>query len=98
MPSPAPVGDLLGRQWIESEKDFRGTWTRRGTSNVFDAVWEGGYQAVLTMTLIGNNVRIVRQGADATCRYDGTILGNQASGQYTCTSFSGIGTWAAEIR
>ncbi|MDI3090070.1 hypothetical protein QJ133_02625 [Priestia megaterium] len=31
--------DLLGNVWHEQEGAWRGIWTRRGNSNIFDARW-----------------------------------------------------------
>ena len=30
----------LGKVWHEKEGPYEGTWTRRGDTNVFDAVWK----------------------------------------------------------
>ena len=79
-----PGPDRLGKVWrvVEGDKNWTGVWTRRGDSNTFDAVWHGYGQrqtAVLTMTLEGNRVRIVRGAGDV---YTGTISedGLSASG------------------
>ncbi|WP_309088120.1 hypothetical protein [Domibacillus sp.] len=95
--------DRLGRRWDEQEGAWRGVWTRRGNSNIFDARWTQPGQtpvtAVLTITLQGNNVRIQRRNSSDgnNCDYRGTLSadGRTASGQFTCDR--GGGSWSATI-
>ena len=54
----------LGTRWEEEESGWNGTWTRRGTSNTFDAAWRNSGNtgsSVLTMTASGNKVHIERR-------------------------------------
>ena len=37
---PKIVPPDLGKVWHEKEGPWEGTWTRRGDTNVFDAVWK----------------------------------------------------------
>lgn len=69
-PGPGPAtgtsaGASLGLVWSESENGWAGTWTRRGNSHTFDAVWtkDGArVTAVLTITAVGSRgVHIVRR-------------------------------------
>ncbi|WP_449622283.1 hypothetical protein [Robertmurraya sp. Marseille-Q9965] len=92
----------LGRIWDVQEGAWRGVWTRRGNSNVFDARWtrQGAnpITAVMTMEQNGNNVRILRRNSSDgnNCEYNGRIDGRNASGSFTCTQ--GGGQWSATIR
>lgn len=101
--------DLLGVRW--EEKEFlsggkwlwRGVWTRRGTSNVFDAVWTRTGRAVrgaLTVTLDGNKVSIDRKTlGGATCAYNGVLAPDRetVTGTYEC---GGLGPlqWTGTIK
>jgi hypothetical protein len=95
--------DRLGRRWNEQEGGWRGVWTRRGNSNVFDARWTQPGQrditAVLTITLQGNNIRVQRTNSSDgnNCNYRGTLGsdGRTVTGQYTCDQ--GGGGWSATI-
>ncbi|MGQ9897900.1 MAG: hypothetical protein ACUVR8_10155 [Acidobacteriota bacterium] len=94
------AGDPLGRIWEEAEGEWKGVWTRRGNSNVFDAAYTGPggvrFDDVLTMTLDGNKVTIRRQKLPNFI-YEGTI---DASGTVSGSSFDGAarGNWKAVIR
>ena len=93
---PPPTTDMLGKAWrvIEGDPNWTGTWTRRGTSNVFDAVWNGYGQrqtGVLTMVVSGNSVTIAR-GND---HYTGTITGKSVSG--TASWYRSGQRWSATI-
>jgi hypothetical protein len=109
-PAPGPVlgrptPDILGSAWQQSENGWSGVWTRRGASEVFDAVWTlNGVRvtAVLTMTRTGaNTVSIYRKDTSdteevdyaATIAPDGTVSG---SGKVRRTGFAF--NWSARIR
>lgn len=100
-----PVEARLGRRWSESESGWSGTWTRRGTSNVFDAVWTQGAQrpitAVLTIHMNGNQVRIERRHSSDRndCDYQGTLQpnGRTVYGTYTCVRDRVTRNWQATI-
>jgi len=92
--------DLLGSVWEEVEGGWKGTWTRRGDSNIFDAAWTGpnGEKArdTLTMSVNGNQVTIRRRNLPNHV-YTGTI---GADGHVSGTAHDGrsAGTWKAIIR
>ncbi|MBT2602041.1 hypothetical protein J7E55_03060 [Bacillus sp. ISL-53] len=91
----------LGTRWDEEENGWRGVWTRRGNSNVFDARWTRPgvtpVTAVLRMQQQGNNVRIERRNSSDgnDCDYTGRIEGRRVTGTYSCDQ--GGGTWSATI-
>ncbi|MCX6566611.1 MAG: hypothetical protein NTW38_09380, partial [Candidatus Aminicenantes bacterium] len=104
--SAAPYSDILGSVWQESENGWSGVWTRRGTSDVFDAVWTLNGQrvtAVLTMTRTGlDTVSIYRKDTSsdnlevdyaATIGGDGSVTG---SGKIRSTGFTY--TWTARVQ
>jgi hypothetical protein len=78
-------------------------WTRRGTSNVFDAVWimgAGRVSAVVTIQIQGNAVSVHRlQPNGQSCNYGGTLWndGRTVSGSYTCQWAPGQFAWNARI-
>jgi len=93
---PPPRADILGSVWrvTEGDPNWTGTWTRRGTSSVFDAVWTGYGQrstGALTMAVSGNSVTITRGNG----QYTGTINGKSASG--TASWYSSGQRWSASI-
>jgi hypothetical protein len=100
-----PESGKLGTVWYETEGEYSGVWTRRGNSNVFDAVWkhhDSTYTAVLTIHIFGNSVRIKRRyssdGADFN--YTGTLSddGTRVYGsQYRIGARAGT-PWSATIR
>jgi hypothetical protein len=72
---PAATPDL-GRVWHEREGDWTGTWTRRGLTDTFDAVWTGpgGQQAadeIRFESLDCGKVILFRKGAKG--RYRGQL-------------------------
>jgi FkbM family methyltransferase len=90
--------DPLGAVWIEEESGWAGVWTRRGRSEVFDAVWTKDglkVEAVLLVTVEGDLVTLTRKtssdGADEMT-YIGTMNGSKISGSYPG------GRWSALIR
>lgn len=97
--------DSLGTIWVEGEVvdyssptswAWNGRWVRRGTSNIFDAIWihRNGQKNVttLTITIQGNQVRIDRPG----CQYSGTLVGSGVQGTYRCER-GGVNYWSANI-
>lgn len=101
---PRTGGDPLGAAWDETELGWRGTWTRRGGSNVFDAQWvhpNGARDAAeLTFTVNGRQVVILRRQSKGECRYQGTLSadGARAQGTYGCSWAPGPWQWSATIR
>ena len=100
----------LGKAWDEYEvSSWHGTWTRRGSSNVFDAHWEklgnSPIDQILTINIKGSSVKIHRQDPNIvnnTCSYSGTIAsdGVSVSGEYTCNNQGwvlGPFSWSAKI-
>jgi hypothetical protein len=106
----------LGSRWETWESElsaamgmggeWKGTWVRIGTTNMFNATWILKNQkvtAVLTMELDGNTVSIQRrQSSDGNdCNYKGTIAsdGFSVQGSYSCSKFmKTVGRWRAIIR
>lgn len=91
----------MGNQWDEWEGHYQGVWTRRGTSNVWDASW-GSVKAVLTVTVQGNRVRVQRRhGSDGNvCDYQGVIEadGISVQGSFNCANGATDIPWRAVIR
>jgi hypothetical protein len=104
----------LGTVWDEFEVGgWNGTWTRRGNSSTFDAVYRlSGYEdviSVLNISISGNSVSISRtdssgESSMSSCRYEGKISsdGVSVSGSYSCVDRQGNTTptysWKATIR
>jgi hypothetical protein len=90
----AASGDILGTQWVVNDSGWSGTWTRRGTSNLFDAVWTLGndrVEAELAVTLQGNHVEIRR--TDTKSNDLGTGI---YSGDWNGTHWSGTQVWTSK--
>jgi hypothetical protein len=93
-------------QVIESG-GWNATWTRRGSTGVFDGVWvpAGGGQgqniAVMDYTRNGTQVHFQRTSSSegALCTYNGTLAadGLSASGTETCPGNPTTYTWTATI-
>lgn len=86
----------LGTRWRGSDGGWNGIWTRRGNSNVFDAVWtKDGQQftAVLTISIDGNRVNVRRRNATlgGDCELNGTLGedGVTVTGTNVCTQGRG---------
>ncbi|MEW5850164.1 MAG: LCCL domain-containing protein [Myxococcota bacterium] len=94
----------LGDHWdvIDTDGAWRATWTRRGTSNVFDGHWTMPDQpdtfAVLTVTMDANGHVSVERVDEPNiftvtdCHYDGQLQsdGVTVSGTVTCNSGVGV--------
>ena len=95
-----PTGNL-GTIWDEKESGRKGTWARRGTSNIFDADWNGKITAVLTISIRGDAVKIERRNSNDgnDCDYQGIVAPDRinVSGTYVCNR-TGISIWQAEIQ
>lgn len=91
----------LGTRWEVEEGGWRGVWTRRGNSNVFDARWtrQGAraITAVLRMQVQDNFVCISRRNSSDgnNCQYVGKIEGNRVTGTNVCDR--GGGAWSGTI-
>ena len=94
-------------RWDETEAGYTGVWTRRGNSNVFDAVWTRDRQdrrqvtAVLTITNQGNRVFVKRTSSSDgyLCEYEGTVAadGVTVTGTMRCPGNSTSVPWQATI-
>lgn len=94
---------LLGATWEVTETGVSGTWKRRGQSNVFDGKWNDGAMGELTITLRGNEVRIVRRDvsgpkAGEAIDYQGTISEDGKTASGTMESIAGQAPWSAVIK
>lgn len=97
-PSPTPTantsrfGNVLGQTLTVKEvaggSIYDGTWTRRGGTDVFDAVWNGSVRDVIEIESVnGNQIVFYRHGNNG--RYSGTL---SADGQRVT---SGTASWYA---
>lgn len=92
----------LGTRWEVEEGGWRGVWTRRGNSNVFDGRWtrQGAnpITAVLRMQVQDNFVCISRRNSSDgnNCQYVGRIEGNRVTGFNVCDR--GGGQWSGTIQ
>ena len=100
-----PYGDVLGDAWEEQEVScWRGTWLRRGRTEIFDAYWvhPSGerVRGTLQMWVNGRTVIVVRRhDRGRYCRYDGVISADwwSVDGSYTCTWQRTPMTWHSRI-
>jgi hypothetical protein len=96
----------LGSKWtILTDGGWTGSWSRRGQSDVFDGVWRKGsdqFTAVLTITLMGNAVRVQRRNATlgGDCEFNGMVGddGLTVSGTNVCTHGQGPATLKIECQ
>jgi hypothetical protein len=103
MEGPVSGGCGLGMRWQEEEASWRSVWTRRGSSNVFDASYTGpgGERAatVNVVTIEGNRVSIKRSSSSDGygCNYEGIVQpdGVTINGSYNCGA--GSMSWKATI-
>jgi len=87
--------DALGRIWLVQESDYLGIWTRRGKSNVFDAIWlliKDGLHAELTINEpAGKTIEIKRTDrGKALGSYRGTLATNERV-------YSGTVDWSKQV-
>jgi hypothetical protein len=95
------ASDAVGTRWIEEESGFPSTWTRRGTSDVFDAIYPTiRVTTVNTVTVSGSKVYITRtSGSNGDlCSYEGTMSpdGETITGAYRCSN-GGSALWKATV-
>ena len=99
----AGQSDALGREWREEEPTGAGTWTRRGSSDVFDASWTPSAGNPVTATLeigrTGYRIAAVRTQSEGRCVYQGAVAADEKSvrGTYTCSWAPGAYAWNAAI-
>ena len=96
----APSADALGHVWDETGPGgWKGVWTRRGDTNVFDEAFgppDGPkVTAVNSVTINGNSITVKRTESSngILCTYTGILVGATVSGTY-CNGAK----WQATIR
>lgn len=97
----------LGQQWRECESSslgaFCGTWTRRGTGDVWDGQWDNDAIGELVVACDGTNVHVSRRdptgiSAGLTAEYDGAWVEGCGSVRGTmCFSTGPCGEWNATV-
>ena len=110
----APSGCGLGARWevIDASGGWSGIWTRRGNSNVFDALWRRGGERDVTGTLsisingstiTGYRTTNPNRFGTSTCTYNATLAsdGINMNGLVSCNTTT-VGpivnlTWSARI-
>jgi hypothetical protein len=100
----APSADVLGSVWDETDPGgWKAVWTRRGQTNVFDAVFANSdgrkVTTVNSVTINGNDITINRTASSdgIVCTYTGILMGAKVSGTFSCTGHGG-GQWQVTIR
>ena len=106
MPAIAPADrkGSVGRVWVVQENaNWRGVWTRRGTSDTFDAIsgdnldTERGPQAVnglqvdistAEMEIRNGRILVRRKFPHVVCIYEGQLAADGLSAAGTCISSS----------
>lgn len=95
-----PAADALGTMWNEREGGWAGTWTRRGSSDTFDANW-GSVTAVLSISTRGPEVLVQRRDSSDgnNCDYHGTLAPDRVhvAGTYDCSNGGRGVPWQAAI-
>lgn len=103
---PADRRGSIGRVWHTEEgtAGWWGTWTRRGTSDTFDAINFDPTRAyfdisVAEMAITGDDIHIVRRAPRVACIYRGRLAadGLSASGTYGCNNINRAFPWSATI-
>lgn len=99
--SMAPVGDQIGRIWHVEEAGWIGTWTRRGDSSAFDAVWTNPGQAditdeVVVESMTGKEVVLFRKGVNGRYRAQLSADGTKVEAGTADWFPEGL-TWTATI-
>lgn len=115
MPATAPADrrGSVGRVWhLEENDNWRGVWTRRGTSDVYDIISghdidletlaaPDRYVDISTAQMQIEDGRIVihRRLPRVACIYEGKLGGDgeSASGTYECNHVTGVYKWSAKI-
>jgi hypothetical protein len=98
---PKTVPPDLGKVWHEKEGPWEGTWTRRGDTNVFDAVWKNSegieIKDEVTFESVANNqVVLFRKGTQG--RYRGRLSDDGLKvDNGTADWCSPADTWSATI-
>jgi hypothetical protein len=87
--------DILGTKWLVNDAGWTGIWTRRASSNMFDAVWTLDKQRVeaeLAFSLKGTHVEIRRTDTKVSA---GTLGSSVYSGDWNGTHWSGTNLYKA---
>jgi hypothetical protein len=104
--APADRRGSVGRVWHTKEgtSGWWGTWTRRGTSDTFDAI---NFDPTSTsfdistaqMTITDGAIAIVRRAPRVVCLYSGRLAadGRSATGTYGCNNINQEFPWSATI-
>lgn len=93
--APLSLSDaVLGSVWLVQESDFTGVWTRRGRSNVFDAMWfltKEGLQAELSFNVASNGTVEIKRTDNG--KVLGSYRGAPAAG---INAFQGTMDWSQQ--
>jgi hypothetical protein len=96
----APGCDNSDR-WYEQEGRFSSTWVRRGSSKIFDVIYNVGTTTVNTVSVSGDRVHAERiNSSDGNlCAYDGRIGtdGRTITGTYHTIGVGTLYSWSATI-
>jgi hypothetical protein len=99
----APPADALGSVWDETESGWKGVWTRRGATNVFDVAMAhpaGAKMTTVNSVTINGNIITAKRTASSDghlCTYAGILAGATVSGTYVCND-NVSRQWQATIR
>jgi hypothetical protein len=91
----------LGKTWDEHEGEFRGVWTRRGSTDTFDAVWVGPHGSRIVdeirfESLVGREITLYRVGTRG--RYYGTLSASGTTIENGRADWFSTGdSWSAKI-
>lgn len=92
--TPVAADMELGSIWLVQESSFTAIWTRRGKSNIFDAVWFPTGKGLRSELNVMNkdNQSIVVQRLDG-----GKVLGMYKGSTNQGRNYRGTVTWSAEV-
>ena len=115
MPATAPADrrGSIGRVWtVQENGPWRGVWTRRGTSDTFDAISGENFDTVRSlgthlkvdistaeMEIKDGHILIRRKFPHVVCVYTGELASDKlsADGSYECNHVGGRYKWSARI-
>lgn len=111
--APADRRGSVGRVWVVQENGpWRGVWTRRGTSDTFDAISGESFDtargvgqhlkvdlSTAEMEIKDGHITIRRKFPHVACVYSGELAsdGLSADGSYECNHVGGRYKWSARI-
>jgi hypothetical protein len=112
--NPISIGeDRLGHEWSVTEAvTYTGRWVRRGNSKIWDATWNNGAVAELSISIRGDKVRISRRDVggpsigftsiyEGTLAPDGTMQGTETGtwpGHFTNKTFDWQGRIVSGVK